>query len=133
LPKSAERRSTPTTVRASGFERSGDNSTAYANRSAGASIENADAVERSLTGPGDNPGDRPLTMSRSLTYAEIAEALRIAPESANRLARRKRWPRVKGNDGRTRVSVPEEALVRPDSPGDSPRLVLGTVLDSRAQ
>ena len=30
LPKSAERRSTPTTVRASGFERSGDNSTAYA-------------------------------------------------------------------------------------------------------
>src|SRR5580704_13007168 len=133
LPKFAERRSTPTTVRASGFERSGDNSTAYANRSAGASIENADAVERSLTGPGDNPGDRPLTMSRSLTYAEIAEALRIAPESANRLARRKRWPRVKGNDGRTRVSVPEEALVRPDSPGDSPRLVLGTVLDSRAQ
>jgi hypothetical protein len=41
---------------------------------------------------------------RSLTYAEIAEALRITPESANRLARRKRWPRVKGNDGRTRVS-----------------------------
>ena len=30
LPKFAERRSTPTTVRASGFERSGDNSTAYA-------------------------------------------------------------------------------------------------------
>jgi len=30
LPKSAERRSTPTTVRASGFERSGDNSTACA-------------------------------------------------------------------------------------------------------
>ena len=69
-------------------------------------------------------------MSRSLTYAETAEALRIAPESANRLARRKRWPRVKGNDGRTRVSVPEEALVRP---GTVPRLVLGTVLDSRAQ
>jgi hypothetical protein len=63
-------------------------------------------------------------MSRSLTYAEIAEALRITPESANRLARRKRWPRMKGNDGRTRVAVPEEALVRPDSPpanpGDSP-------------
>jgi hypothetical protein len=55
-------------------------------------------------------------MPRSLTYAEIAEALRITPESANRLARRKRWPRVKGNDGRTRVTVPEEALVRPDSP-----------------
>jgi len=36
-------------------------------------------------------------MSRSLTYAEMAEALKITPESANRLARRKRWPRVKGN------------------------------------
>jgi hypothetical protein len=59
-------------------------------------------------------------MPRSLTYAEIAEALRITPESANRLARRKRWPRVKGNDGRTRVAVPEEALVRPDSPPVSP-------------
>lgn len=55
-------------------------------------------------------------MSRSLTYAEMAEALKITPASANRLARRKRWPRVKGNDGRTRVAVPEEALVRPDSP-----------------
>jgi hypothetical protein len=51
-------------------------------------------------------------MSRSLTYAEMAEALKITPESANRLARRKRWQRAKGNDGRTRVAVPEEALVR---------------------
>jgi hypothetical protein len=56
----------------------------------------------------------------SLTYAELAHSLRISPESANRLARRKRWPRVKGNDGRTRVAVPEEVLVRPDSPSDSP-------------
>ena len=59
-------------------------------------------------------------MIRSLTYAELAEALRITPESANRLARRKRWPRTKGNDGRVRVTVPELALVRPDSPPDSP-------------
>jgi hypothetical protein len=59
-------------------------------------------------------------MSRSLTYAEMAEALKITPESANRLARRKRWPRVKGNDGRTRVAMPEEALVRQDSPLVSP-------------
>jgi hypothetical protein len=59
-------------------------------------------------------------MIRSLTYAELAEALRITPESANRLARRKRWPRVRGNDGRVRVTVPEEALVRPVSPLDSP-------------
>jgi hypothetical protein len=59
-------------------------------------------------------------MIRSLTYAELAEALRITPESANRLARRKRWPRMKGNDGKTRVSVPEETLVRPDNPPVSP-------------
>jgi hypothetical protein len=61
-------------------------------------------------------------MSRSLTYAEMAEALKITPESANRLARRKRWQRVKGNDGRTRVAVPEEALVRQDSPPVSPQV-----------
>jgi hypothetical protein len=59
-------------------------------------------------------------MSRSLTYAEMAEALKITPESANRLARRKRWQRAKGNDGRTRVAVPEDALIRQDSPPVSP-------------
>jgi hypothetical protein len=56
----------------------------------------------------------------SLTYAELAEALKIEPASANKLARRRRWPRVPGNDGKARVSVPEEALVRRDSPPPSP-------------
>ena len=60
----------------------------------------------------------------SLTYAELAEALGITPASANKTARRRRWPRHMGNDGRTRVTVPDEALVRQDSPpvshGDSP-------------
>jgi hypothetical protein len=60
----------------------------------------------------------------SLTYAELAEALGITPASANKTARRRRWPRHIGNDGRTRVTVPDEALVRQDSPpvshGDSP-------------
>jgi len=50
----------------------------------------------------------------------MAEALKITPESANRLARRRRWPRVPGNDGKARVSVPEDALVRRDSPPASP-------------
>jgi hypothetical protein len=54
----------------------------------------------------------------SLTYAELAEALKITPASANKLARRKRWPRIPGNDGKARVAVPEEALVRRDSPPD---------------
>jgi hypothetical protein len=56
----------------------------------------------------------------SLTYAELAEALKITPASANKLARRKRWPRVPGNDGRARISVPEDVLVRRDNPPDSP-------------
>jgi hypothetical protein len=56
----------------------------------------------------------------SLTYAELGELLKITPASANKLARRRRWPRVPGNDGKARVSVPEEALVRRDNPPDSP-------------
>jgi hypothetical protein len=57
----------------------------------------------------------------SLTYADLAQTLRITPESANRLARRKRWPRVKGNDGRTRV-YPRKGL----SARIVPRSALGT-------
>jgi hypothetical protein len=57
---------------------------------------------------------------RSLTYAELGELLKITPASANKLARRRRWPRVPGNDGKARVSVPEDALVRRDSPPDIP-------------
>ena len=72
-------------------------------------------------------------MSRSLTYAEMAEALKITPESANRLARRKRWPRVKGNDGRTRVAMPEEALVRQDSPPVSPPDKLVKALEAHVE
>src|SRR5271165_6016099 len=58
-------------------------------------------------------------MIRSLTYAELAKVLKIKPESATRLAIRKRWPRTKGNDGKVRVTVPEDALLRPDSHPDS--------------
>jgi len=58
----------------------------------------------------------------SLTYAELAEALKITPASANKLARRRRWSRLMGNDGKARVAVPEDALVRPDvPPRPSPR------------
>jgi len=58
-------------------------------------------------------------MIRSLTYAELAKVLKIKPESATRLAIRKRWPRTKGNDGKVRVTVPEDALLRPDNHPDS--------------
>jgi hypothetical protein len=49
-------------------------------------------------------------MSRVMTYAEIATEFGINRRSAEQLVRRKRWPRRKGNDGRARVEVPEDAF-----------------------
>ena len=83
-------------------------------------------VGRALIRPGDNPETDPGQSGEqgpdmpSLTYAELAQALKITPASANKLARRRRWPRVPGNDGKARVAVPEEVLVRRDSPPASP-------------
>lgn len=59
--------------------------------------------------------------TESLTYAELALRLGIKVDSARRTVRRKRWPRVAGNDGQVRISVPLDALPCPnDSPADSP-------------
>src|SRR3954463_11302296 len=55
---------------------------------------------------------------RWLTYDEIAQKLRVARESARQLAIRRRWPRRKGNDGKARVGVPEEALHPSDGTSD---------------
>ena len=59
-----------------------------------------------------------LTPSSTRTPASVSPCMSAwpTPESANRLARRKRWPRVKGDDGRVRVTVPEEVLIRRDNP-----------------
>src|SRR5215208_6243982 len=69
---------------------------------------------------------------RWLTYEEMAAELGIERESARQLAKRKRWPRRPGNDGRARIGVPEETFsTRPvprpnpaqepaDDPADSP-------------
>lgn len=45
-----------------------------------------------------------------LTYDELAQRLGITRESARQLVIRRRWGRTKGNDGKSRVSVPEEVL-----------------------
>jgi hypothetical protein len=50
---------------------------------------------------------------RLLTYDEIASAFGITRESARQLVIRKRWSRKKGNDGKARIEVPEEALSAP--------------------
>ncbi len=52
--------------------------------------------------------------TRSLSYHELADILGIERESARHLAFRRRWRRTKGNDGKTRVDVPLEALPQPD-------------------
>lgn len=62
-----------------------------------------------------------------LTWAEAAKVLGIKPESVQRRARSRRWPRRTGNDGLARVKVPKTAIpdvredrrpdVRPDESG----------------
>jgi len=53
-----------------------------------------------------------IMSTEALTYKELAERLNIKLTSARRTAMRKKWQRVKGNDGETRVLVPLEALER---------------------
>lgn len=58
-----------------------------------------------------------------LSYRELAERLGVKPESARKMAQRKRWRRDVANDGTARVHVPLEALpvpgdIPPDVPGD---------------
>lgn len=45
-----------------------------------------------------------------LTYRQLAERLGVKPDSARKLAQRRRWRRIPGNDGAVRVVVPVEAL-----------------------
>jgi hypothetical protein len=57
---------------------------------------------------------------RWLTYDEMARDLGITRESARQLTIRKRWPRQKGNDGRARIGVPEDAVTSDDTPPATP-------------
>lgn len=64
-----------------------------------------------------------MSDTRSMSYAELADALDMTPGSVRNLVRRKRWQRVQGNDGRARVHVPLEALEgdgATDAPTSSP-------------
>jgi hypothetical protein len=54
-----------------------------------------------------------------LTYAELSSRRGISRASAERLARRRKWKRVIGNDGVARVAVPPDAAtLAPDDPLD---------------
>jgi hypothetical protein len=55
------------------------------------------------------PDGRPDTMDgKWMTYGEAAVRLGVSPEAARRRAIRGKWARMPGNDGRTRVQVPDE-------------------------
>lgn len=67
-----------------------------------------------------------MTDTRALTYPELAEAIGRSEIAARSMAKRNRWRRMLGNDGRARVVVPieilerlqEKAASRPDSGSD---------------
>jgi hypothetical protein len=48
--------------------------------------------------------------ARLMTYAEFGEAIGRSEIAARSVAIRKRWRRVPGNDGKTRVAVPVDLL-----------------------
>ena len=61
-----------------------------------------------------------------MTYGEAAVRLGVTPEAVRRRAFRSNWARQPGNDGRTRVRVPDDAPVTRSSTAlpDTPALVL---------
>jgi hypothetical protein len=73
------------------------------------------------TDPGEGSGE-PSGEGRWLTYDDLGRVRGIGRESAVKLAQRKRWRRVPGNDGIARVLVPPEwlTLAKEPSPEVSP-------------
>jgi hypothetical protein len=76
----------------------------------------------------------------SMTFAELAKRAGITLGSAKNLVRRKRWTRHLGNDGATRVCVPQDYLTETDvststglSAGTSPRTDAPGVIASIAR
>jgi hypothetical protein len=52
-------------------------------------------------------------MIETLTYTALAQRLGCSPEAARAVAKRKRWPRIVGNDGRARVQCDLDEVSRP--------------------
>ena len=69
---------------------------------------------------GIRPGNDGATMTdRQMTYDALASALGKTPDAARQLVKRKRWRRTIGNDGKARITVPDDEL-QPDA---SPRRI----------
>jgi len=59
-------------------------------------------------------------VTKQMTYKELSAHLNIKLPSARRLVMRKKWHKIKGNDGETRISIPLDFLSgRDDSHDDS--------------
>ena len=59
--------------------------------------------------------DLPVS-ERLFTYEELATTLSRPPEAVRQLAKRKRWRRTLGNDGKARIAVPADYLDLPRPP-----------------
>lgn len=57
-------------------------------------------------------------MTEWLTYDEMAARLGISAEAVRCRAKRQRWPRTRGNDGKARVQLSDEYFDRARPPGD---------------
>ena len=57
----------------------------------------------------------------NLTYAALAERLKISPEAARALVKRLRLPRQRANDGKTLVSVDLSEIQHKTMPARSSR------------
>src|SRR3954467_10133325 len=65
-----------------------------------------------------------MSAERLLTYDEAAAAFGKSHEAVRQLAKRRRWRRALGNDGRARIAIPVEELGgarTPDVPPASAR------------
>jgi len=60
-----------------------------------------------------------MMMTKKMTYKELSKHLNIKLPSARRLVMRKKWHKVKGNDGETRINVPDDFLIERDNHDDN--------------
>src|SRR5215207_34057 len=80
--------------------------------------------------PRTDPRTDPASAGRWCSYDEAAELLGITRGGVRNLARKRAWARRPGNDGRTRILVPPDAVpTRTDAgidPGTDARMDPGT-------
>ena len=58
---------------------------------------------------------------RWMSYAELGRARGTSAATARRMANRKRWKKLPGNDGTVRVAVPAELAVARETPPETSR------------